>query len=253
MSGFDRVVFGVTFGGGMILFSGIVVANWLDQQNKANAPGVQPSGNNSTPTPTPTTPAPATPTPTPSKTTPTPTTSPTATSSSTPSPTTTKAGPNKPLPREPGTSEATPAQFVVSADDGLNLRDEPAGDSGVETVIRPGSLVKETGVSKTDESGRTWVPVSAHGADGTEHQGWVEASFVQTHPAGAQDGEGRLNPELERQGYQPIIARDGDTMGGIARNHSADVRETVLLNMGHIAIPDVIFAGDRIYLPGATA
>ncbi|MFT4132801.1 SH3 domain-containing protein [Labrys sp. (in: a-proteobacteria)] len=253
MSGFDRVVFGVTFGGGMILFSGIVIANWLDQQNKANAPGVQPSGNNSTPTPTPTTPAPATPTPTPSKTTPTPTTSPTATSSSTPSPTTTKAGPNKPLPREPGTSEATPAQFVVSADDGLNLRDEPAGDSGVETVIRPGSLVKETGVSKTDESGRTWVPVSAHGADGTEHQGWVEASFVQTHPAGAQDGEGRLNPELERQGYQPIIARDGDTMGGIARNHSADVRETVLLNMGHIAIPDVIFAGDRIYLPGATA
>ncbi|QEN85337.1 hypothetical protein FZC33_03555 [Labrys sp. KNU-23] len=249
MSGFDRVVFGVTFGGGMILFSGIAIANWLDKQKTTNAPGVQPSGNNSTPTPT--TPAPTTPTPTPSKT--TPTTSPTATSSSTPSPTTAKTGPNKPLPREPGKPEATPAQFVVSADDGLNLREDATGNSNVETVIRPGSLVKETGASKTDESGRTWVPVSAHGADGRERQGWVEASFVQTHPAGSQDGEGRLNPELERQGYQPIIARDGDTMGGIARNHSADVRETVLLNMGHIAIPDVIFAGDRIYLPGATA
>lgn len=183
MSGWDRVVFGVTFGGGMILFSGIVVANWLDQQKKANAPGVQPPGNNnSTLTPTPATPTPATPTPTPSGTTPTPTTSPTATSSSTPSPTTTKTGPNKPRPKEP-----------------------------------------------------------------------AKASFVQTHPAGPQDGAGRLNPELERQGYQPIIARDGDTMGGIARNHSADVRETVLLNMGHIAIPDILFAGDRIYLPGATA
>ncbi|PRH89363.1 hypothetical protein C5L14_01885 [Labrys okinawensis] len=256
MSGFDRVVFGVTFGGGMILFSGIVVANWLDQQSKANAPGMQPPGNNN-PTPTPTTPTPTTtvPTPTPSKTAPTPTASPSATSSSTPSPspTTTKTSPNKPRPKEPGNLEATPAQFVVSADDGLNLRREPAGDSNVVTVIEPGSLIKETGVSKSDESGKTWVPVSARGADGSEQQGWVEASFVQAHPTGAQDGQGRLNPELERQGYQPIIARDGDTMGGIARSHSADVRETVLLNMGHIAIPDIIFAGDRIYLPGGTA
>jgi hypothetical protein len=234
----DRVIFGVTFGGGLILYSGMTLAKGiygLDHKDDAKDKGADK---------TPPTPQPTTGTTTPA---PTPTPKPTGRNG-------TETPPEKkPGTGQPGEDKPKPRQFVVTADDGLNLRQAPAIDSPVVTVARPGSFVEESDKPKTDTDGNRWVPVQAYGPDGTTHRGWVEASYVEPHPAGGQDGKGRLNPELERRGFTAVIVRDGDTMGGIARSHSADVQATVLLNMDHITSPNVIFAGDRIYLPGAIA
>ncbi|TIU94708.1 MAG: LysM peptidoglycan-binding domain-containing protein [Mesorhizobium sp.] len=54
---------------------------------------------------------------------------------------------------------------------------------------------------------------------------------------------------MEKNGYQWVEVQNGDSIRLIAKTHSADVAETVVLNMDHILSPDVIFSGDRIYLP----
>ncbi|MFD2055573.1 SH3 domain-containing protein [Mesorhizobium calcicola] len=149
-------------------------------------------------------------------------------------------------PRNPG--EDFP-QLVVLADDGLNLRTQPDGDSAVATVLQPGTFVEQTARPSTDPSGEAWIPVEGFGPDGKIHSGWVSGDYVEVHPEGSSNPEGRTNPMLEKDGYQWVEVKDGDSIRLIARTHSADVAQTVVLNMDHILSPDMIFSGDRIYLP----
>ncbi|MDX8534187.1 LysM peptidoglycan-binding domain-containing protein [Mesorhizobium sp. VK25A] len=144
-------------------------------------------------------------------------------------------------------------QLVVSADDGLNLRSQPEGDSAVVTVLRPGTFVEQTAKPSTDPSGEVWIPVEGFGPDGKMHSGWASGAYVEVHPEGSSNREGRTNPTLEKDGYQWVEVRNGDSIRLIAKAHSADVADTVVLNMDHILSPDVIFSGDRIYLPIASA
>jgi LysM repeat protein len=143
-------------------------------------------------------------------------------------------------------------QLVVLSEDGLNLRVQPDDDSQRVTVLESGTFVKQTGQPSTESPGHVWIPVEGFGADGESHSGWVAGEYVEPHPEGASNSEGRKNPKLEQNGYQWVEVRDGDSIRVIAVNHSVDVAETVVLNMDHIVSSDVIFAGDRIYLP-ATA
>jgi hypothetical protein len=139
-------------------------------------------------------------------------------------------------------------QLVVTADDGLNLRATPGADGEKVTVLEPGTFVEQTGKPSND-SGETWIPVEGFGPDGKTYTGWVVSDYVATHPEGASNPDGRTNPKLEESGYEWVEVRDGDSIRLIASTRSADVAETVVLNMDHILSPDVIFAGDRIYLP----
>ncbi|RWN03035.1 MAG: LysM peptidoglycan-binding domain-containing protein [Mesorhizobium sp.] len=140
-------------------------------------------------------------------------------------------------------------QLVVVADDGLNLRTQPDGESTVVTVLQPGSFVEQTAAPSTDQSGEAWIPVEGFGPDGDMHSGWVSGDQVEVHPDGSSNPEGRTNPTLEKDGYQWVEVQNGDSIRLIAKTHSADVAETVVLNMDHILSPDLIFSGDRIYLP----
>ncbi|MER8402078.1 LysM peptidoglycan-binding domain-containing protein [Mesorhizobium sp. M1348] len=140
-------------------------------------------------------------------------------------------------------------QLVVVADDGLNLRTEPDGDSTVGTVLQPGTFVEQIAKPSTDPSGETWIPVEGFGPDGEMHSGWVSGDYVEAHAEGSSNAEGRTNPTLEKDGYQWVEVKDGDSIRLIAKTHSADVADTVVLNMDHILSPDLIFSGDRIYLP----
>ncbi|TJV33280.1 MAG: hypothetical protein E5Y16_20340 [Mesorhizobium sp.] len=152
---------------------------------------------------------------------------------------------------DPGT-ETPPQDFpqlAVLADDGLNLRTQPDGDSTVVTVLQPGSFVEQTAAPSADESGEAWIPVEGFGPDGEMHSGWVSGDHVEAHADGSSNPAGRTNPTLEQDGYQWVEVKNGDSIRLIARTHSADVAETVVLNMDHIMSPDVIFSGDRIYLP----
>ncbi|MER8926840.1 LysM peptidoglycan-binding domain-containing protein [Mesorhizobium sp. M0859] len=140
-------------------------------------------------------------------------------------------------------------QLVVVADDGLNLRTQSDGDSTVGTVLQPGTFVEQTAKPSTDPSGETWIPVEGFGPDGEMHSGWVSGDYVEAHAEGSSNPEGRTNPTLEKDGYRWVEVRDGDSIRLIAKTHSADVADTVVLNMDHILSPDVIFSGDRVYLP----
>ncbi|MCT7376819.1 SAM-dependent methyltransferase [Chelativorans salis] len=154
-------------------------------------------------------------------------------------------------PEEPDEPEEPLPQLVVTTEDGLAMREEPTDQSERLAVLRPGSLVHETGERKTDEAGTEWVLVTGYGWDGVEHQGWAKASFLAPHADGAQNEQGRFNPELENDGYDWVDVQPGQDIGTIARENSVDVAETVLLNMDHIINPAVVFAGDRIYLPAS--
>ncbi len=140
-------------------------------------------------------------------------------------------------------------QLVVQADDGLNLRAQADEDATVVTVLQPGTYVEQTAEPSTDQSGQAWIPVEGFGPDGEMHSGWVSSDYVDVHPEGSSNPEGRTNPKLEENGYQWVEVKDGDSIRLIATTHAADVADTVVLNMDHIVSPDMIFSGDRIYLP----
>ncbi|RWA76353.1 MAG: LysM peptidoglycan-binding domain-containing protein [Mesorhizobium sp.] len=156
------------------------------------------------------------------------------------------------VPGKPKTPPEDFPQLVVSADDGLNLRSKPEGDSAVVTVLQPGTFVEQTAKPSTDPSGEAWIPVEGFGPDGKKHSGWVSGDYVEVHPAGSSNPEGRTNPTLEKDGYRWVEVKNGDSIRLIANAHSADVADTVMLNMDHILMPDTIFSGDRIYLPLAS-
>jgi len=84
------------------------------------------------------------------------------------------------------------------------------------------------------------------------HTGWVSGDLVKAHPDGASTPDGRTNPKLEHSGYRWVEVKNGDSIRLIAMTNSTNVADTVVLNMDHILSPDMIFAGDRIYLPAAT-
>ena len=207
-----RIALAVTFGGGLLVFSGITLSSVLAGDQGTEAPVDQ----------TPEEPV-----------------------------TTPPDEPSEPPEEreEPIEPEEPEPQLVVTADDGLNLRDEPSIGSEEVTVLKPGSLIQETGERKTDAAGNEWAAVTGYGWDGRQHEGWVSASFVAPHDEGAQNADGRFNPELERQGYEWVIVQPGQSIGLIARNRSADVADTIVLNMDHILDPHLVYAGDRIYLP----
>ncbi|WFP65767.1 MULTISPECIES: LysM peptidoglycan-binding domain-containing protein [unclassified Mesorhizobium] len=209
----DRWTLGITFGIGMLLFSlDSMLAQPWDPKTTAPPNPKKPDGDTSSPQP----------------------------------------DNHSDVPGKPKTPPEDFPQLVVSADDGLNLRSQPEDDSAVVTVLQPGTFVEQTAKPSTDPSGEAWIPVEGFGPDGKKHSGWVSGDYVEVHPAGSSNSEGRTNPTLEKDGYRWVEVRDGDSIRLIANAHSADVADTVVLNMDHILSPDMIFSGDRIYLPIAS-
>jgi len=141
-------------------------------------------------------------------------------------------------------------QLVVTSDEGLNLRAAPGESAETVAVLQPDTFVRQTGQPVTD-GGRSWVPVEGYAPDGSRHQGWVASGYTVPHPEGARTSQGRVNPELERNGFEWVEVTSGQTLGGIARGFERDTAETVMLNLDHIVDPALLFEGDRVYLPAA--
>jgi LysM repeat protein len=153
---------------------------------------------------------------------------------------------------EPDTEEQAGEypQLVVTSDEGLNLRAAPGESAETVAVLQPDTFVQQTGQPVTD-GGRSWVPVEGYAPDGSRHQGWVASGYTVPHPEGARTSQGRVNPELERNGFEWVEVTPGQTLGGIARGFERDTAETVMLNLDHIVDPALLFEGDRVYLPAA--
>lgn len=143
-----------------------------------------------------------------------------------------------------------PEQFVVVPHDGLNLRSGPATEAEKISVLRNGTFVDGTGQRRIDAHGDEWLEISGRGIDGREATGWVNGRYLQRNETGEMGPSGRINPELERQGYRAVTVTEDDTVWDIAERNGVDPRETVRLNSGHLVDPNLVFAGDKVYVPG---
>jgi LysM repeat protein len=161
-------------------------------------------------------------------------------------------GPRQPAPVEPPPTppETRPDQLVVVPNDGLNVRPTPSTDGARTGVFQHGTFVQPTGARQTDAQGNQWVEVRGPDVNDRPVQGWVAAEHVRPHPAGAMDDAGRINPNLEAQGYRAHVVQPGDTVWDIARRDGVNFRDTMQLNGDHLINPGLIFPGDKVYIPG---
>ena len=140
--------------------------------------------------------------------------------------------------------------LVVEPTDGLFVRDAPNGDQ--TGIFQNGTFLRRTGEDVIADDGSVWIPVS-----GTDHmdqavEGFVSADYVRSHSSatGAMDETGRINPALEYERYDEITVVTHDNLWDLAEAHGLDVDALVELNKDHILDPDLIFAGDTVYVPG---
>lgn len=150
----------------------------------------------------------------------------------------------------PPVEQPRPEQYVVVPHDGVNVRGEPSPNGERFSTLRNGTFVDATGQRRIDGNGDEWLEVQGRGIDGQQATGWVNGRYLQRNETGEMGPTGRINPELESQGYQAAEVRDGDTVWDIARRNGADPQEAVRLNSGHLIDPNLIFEGDKVYLPG---
>jgi hypothetical protein len=144
----------------------------------------------------------------------------------------------------------TPGQMVVTPNDGLNVRSVPSIEGAEVSAFQHGTFVQPTGARQADASGREWVEVRGSDVADKPVQGWVDGQYLQPHPQGAMDEAGRINPDLEAEGYREHVVQEGDTVWDIARRDGANFRDTLELNSGHLINPGMIFPGDKVYIPG---
>lgn len=143
-----------------------------------------------------------------------------------------------------------PDQLVVTPREGLNVRAEPSTAGREVSAFQHGTFVQPTGARQTDAGGREWVEVQGLDDRDRQVQGWVASRYVEPSQAGAMDGQGRVSPELERQGYRAHRVQPGDNLWDIAHRDGANFGELVRLNGQHLRDPSLVFPGDKVYLPG---
>jgi hypothetical protein len=140
--------------------------------------------------------------------------------------------------------------LVVLPHDGVSLRDAPLGMR--TRVIQHGTFLRQTGQAVTGIDGSQWIPVSGTDVNDKAVNGYVYAGFVQPHDSsqGAMDESGRTNPTLEHQRYDQVTVRAGENLWDIAEQNGLSFDDLATLNRDHLISPDLIFAGDKVYLPG---
>ncbi len=143
-----------------------------------------------------------------------------------------------------------PETLVVVPREGLTLRDGPGGARA--SVFQHGTFLERTGEPVTGADGKTWVPVRGTDLGDKPVAGFVQGDYVRGHDAakGAMDEAGRTNPTLEHQRHDEVAAKDGDNLWDLARKHNVSFDAMVALNRDHLIAPDLIFKGDKVYLPG---
>ena len=143
-----------------------------------------------------------------------------------------------------------PDQVVVVPHDGLNVRETPSVTGHKISAFQNGTFLQPTDQSATDRKGNHWIEVTGLDANDKHLQGWVNAAYVGPHKVGAMSDTGRINPDLEKQGYQTRTVKPGDTIWDVAHREGVNFQDMVKLNSAHLIDPNLIFPGDTLYIPG---
>jgi hypothetical protein len=140
--------------------------------------------------------------------------------------------------------------LVVTPRVGVNLRDAPFGKG--TAVIQHGTFLRQTGEPIASVDGSQWIPVSATDLNDQPVNGYVYGGFVKPHDSsqGAMDATGRTNPALEYQRYDEVTVKEGDNLWDIALQNGVSPDDLIAMNQDHLISPELIFAGDTVYLPG---
>ncbi|WP_417330405.1 hypothetical protein [Halomonas cupida] len=93
------------------------------------------------------------------------------------------------------------------------------------------------------------TPVLDEQPGAEEASGLAMVEDIGEQPGVAEDG-GRINPLLEGR-YTAVIVGPNQSLGGIAVQQERDIEQVVMLNLDHIIDPNMLFPGDRVYLPAA--
>jgi hypothetical protein len=133
----------------------------------------------------------------------------------------------------------------------VHVRSRPSFDARVIETVRSGSFLQVTARRVATAHGTFDQVVVAGRTAGAASFGWVAAADVTLHAGGATGRTGRIDPALERrpQRFRAVIVRPGDTLASIAARYAADLNQVIALNEAHIIDPNLIFAGDTVYLP----
>jgi hypothetical protein len=140
--------------------------------------------------------------------------------------------------------------LVVTPREGVILRDAPFGQGS--SIVQHGTFLQQTGEPIAAIDGSQWIPITGTDVNDQPVNGYIYEGFVKPHDSsqGAMDENGRTNPTLEHQRYDEVTVRDGDNLWDIAKQNELPYDELVALNSDHLISPDLIFAGDTVYLPG---
>ena len=154
----------------------------------------------------------------------------------------------------PGPTDPAPTlddnQLVVTPRIGLNLRGTPSVEGERVSVFQNGTFLQDSGERVTDAQGQEWAKVSGPDVNDQMVEGWVPTAYVEPHPEGAMDDTGRINPDLEEQGYREHLVTADDNLWDLAKQYGVDFQNMVMLNDDHLIDPSLIFAGDTVYIPG---
>jgi len=146
------------------------------------------------------------------------------------------------------TPPPTGQQVVVMPYEGVNVRSAPGGGQSIEGTYSEGTFLATDGTIVTDPQGTKWLRVTGPDTDRKTVQGWVAAQYVAPHNAGAENATGRVDQSLRNQGYIAVEVQPGDTVDSIAARYGVDPSTAVAVNQGHVIDPNLIFAGDTIYV-----
>lgn len=157
-------------------------------------------------------------------------------------------------PDEPPKKPDEPEKKHYSVDPyrGANVREVVGEDGKKLGTIQQGSFVTETGEKAIkDKDGKEWRAVSGTDENDKPIKGWVRGDLLKEHSPelGAMDGQGRINPTRERENYDEVKIRKDDNLYNIAKEHGWDYKDTLAANKDHITRPELVFAGDTVYVP----
>ena len=124
-----------------------------------------------------------------------------------------------------------------------------AGQGRGVRMLRHGTALVRTGAARYDDDDREWLPVAGSDADGA-FSGWVASDDIRILPPNqaAEDGEGRVNPMLEWQGWRRHRISAGETLSAVAEAHGCTIRSLKDHNAKHLINPEILWPGDVLYV-----